>query len=174
MTDRSVDKMPGGQLPASGKALELGPLRQDLPFLSRNLRALLRTEGTMLRERLGIESGMIGVLNIVWLNPGISQNDLAGSVALKKSAVTKVVQLLEANKLLARQRTQSDRRYKALKLTPAGEELVRNIRLETDRLHAEWFEGVKQDDRDIFFDVLIRILANLGRKYGGALDAEES
>ncbi|MCK5744899.1 MarR family winged helix-turn-helix transcriptional regulator [Oricola sp.] len=117
---------------------------------------------------------MIGVLNIVWLNPGISQNDLAGSVALKKSAVTKVVQLLEANKLLARQRTQNDRRYKALKLTPAGEELVRNIRLETDRLHAEWFEGVKQDDRDIFFDVLIRILTNLGRKYGGALDAEES
>lgn len=174
MTDQTVKKIPEDRLTYPESVLKLGPLRQDLPFLSRNLRALLRAEGAVLRERLGIESGMIGVLNIVWLNPGISQNDLAGSVALKKSAVTKVVQLLEANKLLVRQRSQKDKRYKALKLTQAGEEAVRDIRRETDRLHAEWFEGVTEDDRDIFFDVLIRVLANLGRKYDGALDAEEN
>ncbi len=65
------------------KGDDFGILSRDLPFMARTLQSLLRPEGHAIRQALDLEAGVIGVLSVIWLNPGISQNDLATSVVLK-------------------------------------------------------------------------------------------
>lgn len=135
-------------------AVDFGRLANDLPFMLRTVQARLRPEGQALIDMLGVEPGVIGVLSVIDLNPGISQNDLAAAVAQKKSAVTKIVNALEDRGLVARRRLAQDRRMNALTLTREGEALTRRVHAEADALHARLFEGIPTRDRDVFFDVL--------------------
>lgn len=145
----------------SGTEVDLGPLARDLPFMIRNIQALLRAEGQAIRNALGLEHGSIGVLSIVWLNPGISQNDLAASLAMKKSAITKLVTVLEKQNFVSRKRISADRRYNALTLTSEGHLLVAEIRRLTDALNARLMEGAEESDREAFFRVLGTLFARL-------------
>jgi DNA-binding MarR family transcriptional regulator len=164
ISERPADTVIGWEMKhrtPSGTEVDLGPLGRDLPFMIRNIQVLLRPEGEAIRNALGIEHGSIGVLSIVWLNPGISQNDLAASLAMKKSAIAKLVKLLEEQKLVSRKRISADRRFNALTLTSEGHLLVAEIRRLTDALNARLLEGTEEADRGAFFRVLARLFARL-------------
>lgn len=141
--------------------IRAGWLAEDLLFLSRSLRFLLRPYGEALRRRAGLEAGEIGILVVVALNPGLSQNELAASVVLRKSAVTKIVQNLERRGLLRRRRSSTDRRANALSLTPAGKALVERLRRAARDMQAGWFAGIDPAEREVFFSVLRRLVARL-------------
>ncbi len=145
----------------SGSEVELGPLAHDLMFMIRNMQTLLRPEAQAVRGALNLEPGVIGVLSIVWLNPDISQNDLAASLVLKKSAVTKLVKSLEADGLLTRRKVSADRRRNALTLTSDGHALISEMRGLTDALHDRLFDGVAEDDRAAFFRVMFGLFSRL-------------
>lgn len=136
-------------------------LRRDLLFLTRSLRYLLRPQGEALRRQAGLEAGEIGILAVVGLNPGISQNDLAAAVVLKKSAVTRIVQALEARGLIARARSASDRRVNRLTLTPTGESVIGGVRQATQALQDDWFDGIPAAQRAAFFGVLVQLVERL-------------
>lgn len=140
---------------------QLGPLQHDLFFTVRNLHSLLRPHGQRIRESLNIEDGVIGVLNIIWLNPGISQNALAASLAIKKSAVTKLVKSLEANNYITREKVNEDRRMNALTLTSSGHQLVASIRKLTDEFHANLFETIPDSDLDTFFNIADKLFEQI-------------
>lgn len=127
----------------------------------RNLQALLRPEGQSIRDAMGIEGGGIGVLGLIWINPQISQNDLAGCLALRKSAVTKVVVSLEAQGLVRRTRAPGDRRTNALTLTEAGQEKIAIFRRLSLAMHERLFEGIGEADQECFFRVLATLYARL-------------
>lgn len=143
--------------PKVSPGVVLGPLSTDLPFMIRNIYALLRPVGAQIREPLGIETGSIGILSLVWINPGISQNDLAASLAMKKSAIALQVRQLEDDGLLERRRDSGDRRVNAITLTSEGHQMVARIRKLTDTLNAQIMDGISDDDREAFF----RVLSNL-------------
>lgn len=147
--------------PKKPSAVELGPLTRDLHFMVRTLQSLLRPEGRALREAVDVEPGIIGVLLIVWLNPGISQSDLAASVVLKKSSVTALVKKLEAAGLLDRTRVNADRRTNALTLTGDGHALIAKIRSLSETAQDRLFEGVTPSDRDTFFRVALHLMERL-------------
>ena len=147
--------------PKGPAAVELGPLTRDLHFMVRTLQSLLRPEGRALREAVEVEPGVIGVLLIVWLNPGISQSDLAASVVLKKSSVTALVKTLEAAGLLERNRVTADRRTNALTLTGEGHALIARIRTLSEAAQDRLFEGVPAADRDAFFRVARHLMDRL-------------
>ena len=149
------------------KAVVLGPLARDLPFMIRNLNAMLRPIGVAVREPLGIESGSIGILYMIWVNPGISQNDLAASLAMKKPAVTKLVKRLESEGLLERRRVQGNRRMNALTLTTEGQETVARIRRMTVKLNDQVTEGVPNQDLEVFFRVLEKLHDTLKARQQG-------
>lgn len=142
---------------------DLGYLSKDLPFMARTLQSLLRPEGQKIRDALDIENGVIGVLLTIWLNPGISQNDLATSVVLKKSAVTALVKMLETRGLVDRQRNEQDRRSNLLTLTTQGHALIADIRNHTKALNDRAFDGVQDQDRQTFFAVMDRVVKNLSK-----------
>ena len=145
----------------SAARIRAGWLQSDLMFLTRSLRYLLRPQGEGLRRAAGLEPGEIGILAVVGLNPGVSQNDLAASVVLKKSAVTRLVQDLERRGLLVRARSTTDRRANCLHLTPGGEAVIARVRQETRAMQDGWFDGVDPAARAIFLEVLSHLVARL-------------
>ncbi|WP_168192193.1 MarR family winged helix-turn-helix transcriptional regulator [Pararhodobacter marinus] len=149
----------------SGSVIRAGWLAEDLPFLNRSLRYLLRGQGGELRQEFGLESGDIGVLGVLQSNPGVTQNDLAASLVLKKSAVTRVVQRLEARGLLTRARSPLDRRANILNLTEAGADLAQRVRAAAAARHADWFTGISAEERAVFFDVLFRLVDRLAETH---------
>lgn len=104
--------------------IALGYLSHDLTFMTRVLRAHVRWANTNGSDQNAAIGSDAAVLSVIGLNPGISQNDLASAVVLKKSAVTKLVSDMEIEGLVIREKPEADRRYNALRLTDAG--------------HAEW------------------------------------
>lgn len=152
----------------------LGPLASDLPFMIRNLHAMLRHVGVAVREPLAIETGSIGVLSLIWVNPGISQNDLAANLAMKKSAVTKVVKKLEQDGLLDRTRVAGDRRMNAITLTLEGHQMIARIRRRTVALNESITKDIPDDQREVFFRVLEKLHHTLSAHQEGiTLDWEE-
>ena len=68
-----------------------------------------------------------GTLVIIKLNPGIKQSDLAQAVQLDRSTVVPLIDHLEKDGLVIRQKLASDRRTNALKLTSHGSNLVEKL-----------------------------------------------
>jgi len=156
--DKVLDK-PG----ARDSGTELGYLSRDISFLTRAVRAHLRTEGAHLREEFGAQPGEIAIINLIAINPGITQNEVAATVVLKKSAVTRVIHSLEERNLVSRTRVRRDKRFNALNLTEAGEAKVKSLKARMDQLHQRWLAGFSDVERDLLFDFLHRIVANLTR-----------
>lgn len=140
--------------------VELGYLGRDFPFMLRSLRGYIRAATSQTFAGLDTEPGEIAILNLVGINPGLSQNDLAAMLVLKKSAVTKAVSSLQARGLIGRRKGE-DRRFNALTLTAEGEAKVARMRERMAQQHEILFEGVSEAGQAAFFDQLRRILARL-------------
>lgn len=157
--------------PAAGKPLDLGHLAQDIAFISRTLRAHVRAVNERTFAEAGVSTGQIALINLIWLNPGVSQNDLAAAVVVKKSAVTKAVSDLESRGLVARARHGTDRRMNALTVTPAGEVLMQRLMAlmaaNTDRI----LTPLSAAERAILMELLGRVVAGLAA-HGGPVDDE--
>jgi len=142
----------------------LGSLRENLPFLTRALRAYIRAENAEFFNDLATEHGEIAILSVIALNPGISQNDLAAILVFKKSAITKLVKELEARGLIERAKSAADKRFNALQLTAAGQLRYQKISERVTTQHAAIFETFTKEERSQFFDLLNKLYAHLGER----------
>lgn len=154
MAPAESDKPPSGEI-------ELDYLGADLPYLSRVLRACIRAENAQFYREFESAQGDIAILNLIGINPGISQNDLAGAVVLKKSAVTKIIKDLEARGLVERRKVSSDKRYNALTLTEAGEEKRRRLRAGMTTQQEQLLSVFGEDERRQFLGQMSRLCAHL-------------
>jgi DNA-binding MarR family transcriptional regulator len=144
--------------------VELGPLRENLPFLTRALRAYIRAENAEFYAALDAEQGEIVVLSVIGLNPGMSQNELAATLVLKKSAITKLVKDLEARGYVQRAKSASDRRFNALELTATGKKRYAQISDLIARQNATFLEPFSQAERNELFGYLNRLYRHLGQR----------
>lgn len=151
-----------------------GPLSTDLPFMIRNLHSMLRSIGASIREPLGLETGSIGILLLVWVNPGISQIDLAENLAMKKSAIAKLVKALEAQGLIERERVSGDRRMNAIALTAAGHRMVAAIREISVPLNEQVTEDIAPAELEVFFRVLEQLHSSLAARVSVGPSADGS
>lgn len=139
-------------------ALNLGHLAQDIAFVSRTLRAHINAAN---ERRFNMPSGHIALLNLIALNPGISQNDLAAAVVVKKSAVAKAINDLETRGLVAREKTGTDKRFNELVLTAEGTAQTEGLRgqmvMHTDRILAP----LSSAERAMLFELLNKVTAGL-------------
>lgn len=156
--------MADGMQEAAQHGVVLGPLRENLPFLTRALRAYIRAENAEFYAALEAEQGEIVVLSVIGLNPGMSQNDLAATLVFKKSAITKLVKDLEARGLVERARSQTDKRYNALRLTPAGQARYQKISGLIASQNAVFLEPFTEQERAQMFTFLNRLYVHLGQR----------
>jgi DNA-binding MarR family transcriptional regulator len=75
-----------------------------------------------------LEPRQFGVLNVVALSEGTSQQALAEPLGIPASRMVAIVDELENRKLVERRRNPDDRRAYALYLTPKGRRLLKDAR----------------------------------------------
>lgn len=115
----------------SSETVRLGRLATDLGFLLRL--AQVKVCERYLRQ-CGEHQVKPGEFSILWAishNPGIRQNVLCQHLIIKRSHMTKLVQLLENRGLVSRRIPDDDRRGVELTLTAVGQTVVDDI--------ATWF-----------------------------------
>lgn len=155
--------VPGPNSPAP--AVVLGHLAENLPYLTRAMRAYIRVENAEHFGDLDTEHGEIATLALISLNPGISQNDLAAKVVLKKSAVTQLIKSLERRGLVQRRKSSADRRFNALTLTAEGERRHAALIERIDRQHDAVLAPFSPTERTALFAALGRLLASLEARH---------
>jgi DNA-binding MarR family transcriptional regulator len=100
-------------------------------------------------------------------DPGISAGELARSLWMAESAVTAVLNRLEAAGLIVRQRASRDRRVVRLVLTDRGKALLE----ETERMHLDQvsrrFSALSVEDLDQLANLLAKMAHSDEEKEGG-------
>ncbi|WP_421951984.1 MarR family winged helix-turn-helix transcriptional regulator [Pelagibacterium sp.] len=141
--------------------VNLGTLRENLPFLTRALRAYIRVENADFFADFETEQGEIAVISLIGLNPGISQNEVAATLVLKKSAVTKVIKGLEDRGLVQREKVETDKRFNALTLTSEGQDKYGRINARMSEQHDTLLAPFEMEERAQLFGLLNRLHQHL-------------
>jgi DNA-binding MarR family transcriptional regulator len=144
--------------------MQLGPLRESLPFLTRALRAHIRSDNAAFFDDFNALQGEIVVICLIGENPGASQNDIASTLVFKKSAVTKLIKSLEDRGLVRREKVAADKRYNALTLTAAGRAKHKRLLKRMAEQHAALVAPFSAEERAQMFDLLNRLLAHLATR----------
>lgn len=136
----------------------LGHLKRDLSFVTRALRARLQHLNDDFYKSFGLEAGGIAILNIIGLNPGISQKELADAIVIKKSAMTKVVNHMQDQGYIQRRKVGGDKRVNSLHLTPEGQELYESMVARMAERQHRMLQPLSEGEQTLLFEILWRLV----------------
>jgi DNA-binding MarR family transcriptional regulator len=97
----------------------------------------------------------------VFYEPGINQAGVANLLEMETISIVRLVDGLEQAGLVERRPHVSDRRFRTLWLTPAGEDAVARIRKVAETVRAEALEGIPPAECERLIDMLATIRSNL-------------
>ncbi len=113
---------------------------------------------------LGISLGLIGVIEIVQKNPGLTQTAVAQALGNDRSAMVAAVDKLEKRNLIERRSSIQDRRSYALYLTPYGEEYYRELMAKVLAHEASFYSLMNREDKEQLLDTLARLAGGIGSR----------
>ena len=145
--------------PGTSRRLQLGPLRDNLGYLSRAMRTVAQQSAGDYVDELGFAAGQLTLVGLIAVNEGVTQAELARVMLIRKSQVTKLIQDLVARDLVSREEHGADRRYNTLALTEAGALIWRRAQ---DRIaaHSEMLLSVLDaPEREQLLQLLRKMLA---------------
>jgi len=108
---------------------------------------------------IGLDPRQFGVLNVIALNEGKSQQALAEPLRIPPSRMVATVDQLEERELVERRRNSDDRRANALYLTPQGETVLgdaRRLAMDNER---QFTAPLKPKEREQLLKLLRRLAA---------------
>jgi len=106
---------------APAAPLSYGVLPQLLGFhLRRGQTAIFAHFQEHVTPEDSITPGLFGMLEVIAANEGLAQGELARAMGVDRSTIVKVIDQLEARRLIARQTSKEDKRRYRLCLTKAG------------------------------------------------------
>lgn len=105
--------------------------------------------------------GLFAVLVIVDANPGLKQTELAAATQIDRSTVVSVIDNLERRGLVDRHSGAADRRSNALRLTAAGQALLRTLERQVAEHEQRVARWLTSEERDTLVRLLARILPDL-------------
>jgi len=110
---------------------------------------LLRLARELRREihTLGVTSGQVTLLVQIKRNPGITASELAERERISAPGMSGHISRLETATLIERTRA-TDRRRIGLTLTPAGEQVLADVRRKRTAWLAEHLKGLSPEERD--------------------------
>lgn len=88
---------------------------------------------------------------------GLPTLEIAARLLEKNPGITRLVDKLEAKKLICRSRCETDRRQVFCTITPAGIELVNQVDEPSQRHTQHLFRGLSEEQLDTLIDLLDRI-----------------
>lgn len=91
----------------------------------------------------------------------VFQRDLETAFSVRRSTVTGMIQLMEKKGLVVREAVESDARLKKIVLTEKAIDLQHNVEETIKRFEAALTQGISQEERDQFFQIMSKIKENL-------------
>ncbi|HVZ51485.1 MAG TPA: MarR family transcriptional regulator [Pseudolabrys sp.] len=125
---------------ASEPAIELGDLNERLGYFARRLQVWIFQDFIRRLSSLDISPAQFSVLVVIGTNTGLSQAELAGTLAIERARLVRLLHRLEQRGLIQRLPSTADGRRHALQLTPEGQGLLTRAKA----LAAQHEAGLKQ------------------------------
>lgn len=127
----------------------------------------LYTESRRLTKLAAREVGLTGpqltVIKLLDTFGDLSLSSLSGRIRAQNSTVTGIIDRMEREELVARERSTSDRRVVFIRLTPKGRELAKNVMVEPLEVFRAVLSTLSRDDTKD----LLRILSKLQKRVRG-------
>ena len=108
-----------------------------------------------------LNPGRFAALLVIGKNPGISQTALSRAIGIDKSTLTPALDDLARRGLVRRARTATDKRAYRLKLTAAGEDILRDLTA-CAQAHDRDLDVIVGRQRPVVLRALKRIVETLG------------
>ncbi len=115
---------------------------------------------------LSLTPPQAGLLRQIVVNPGSNQQQLATRLGLLPSRVVTFVDDLEAQGVVRRVRSTTDRRQYELELTPAGQSLFRRLQASSQLHDAEITKALSAEEHKTLAGLLQRIADDQGLTAG--------
>jgi len=100
-------------------------------------------------------------MNLLWTRNGAHQEFYARKLGRDRSAITRMIQLLEKQGFVQRVDDDSDQRAKKVQLTPAGEALQIAAESVANEILMKMWDGFMSEEREALNDYLSRLRHNL-------------
>lgn len=94
----------------------------------------------------------------------MTQKDLAQETNYKQSALTLILDKLEAKKLIIREAKENDRRAYLIAITNEGRELEKKVIVIAKEQEKRILDGISTNEKEIFLNVLDKIFCNLNKE----------
>ncbi len=120
------------------------------------------------REDFGqktIGRGQMKLLDHIINNEGLSQDQLAKELGIDKTTVAKSVKKLEQHNLIERRSNEVDKRKKTMFATNEAKAIQEQMLSRREKHTSTVFEGVSDDELEMFSNVLLKIENNLDAYY---------
>ncbi|MBO0902813.1 MarR family winged helix-turn-helix transcriptional regulator [Jiella sonneratiae] len=109
----------------------------------------------------------LGLLAIIRNHPGQPQSRLAEAVALRRSSLVTILDILAGEGLVERRPVRGDRRSNGIWLTKMGSRVVDELLAESRRHDAMLTEGLSQEEVGAALRALDRMILNMRNAEGG-------
>lgn len=141
---------------ANDEPLDLGMLPGLLGYQLRRAQIAAFQHFAATVGKAGVTPGWFGLMVIVANNEGLSQTRLARALGIDGSTMVAMIDRLEENGWVRRQRSEVDRRSHALYLTEAGNELLARLTPMVEAHEAELAQDLGADERKTLLALLAK------------------
>lgn len=138
-------------------------LSRNFGFILNDVARLMRTTFDRRVKALGFTRSQWWVLNHLFRQNGVTQSELAVILEVEKATLGRLLDRLEAKRLIRRESDAADRRVKRVYLTDEVEPTIKAMRAAAADMRRDALAGVPAEDRERFVDTLIAIKTNLAR-----------
>jgi DNA-binding MarR family transcriptional regulator len=113
--------------------VDLGRLVEHLGYFVRRAQLWIFQDFIRTLAEVDIRPAQYSVLLLIEANPGSSQATLSQTLGIERARLVRLLDGLEARRLVQRRRSKSDRRSHGLSLTPQGRSALGRIKVMADR-----------------------------------------
>ena len=142
-------------------------LSRNFGFILHDVARLLRTTFDRRVKGMGLTRSQWWVLLHVFRMNGVSQSELAYELEIEKATLGRLLDRLEINGWLRRERDAVDRRVKRIFLTDAVEPAMKAMRATAADVRREALSGLNPAEQERFVDALLAVKGNLSRSESG-------
>lgn len=151
MSDRKSDHRPALSGPRKrprkdAKDIKMGSLDGHLGYYIRRVQVWIFQDFIRSLAPLEIRPAQYSVLTVIGTNPGLSQSDLADTLAIERARLVHVLDKLEKRGFTERQASPHDRRSHALHLTAEGHKILKQAKALAARHEANLIKTLGEDN----------------------------
>jgi DNA-binding MarR family transcriptional regulator len=111
--------------------------------------------------QLGIHVGQEWILMALWPNDGQTLSQLAEHLEVQPPTVTKMIQRMEAAKLVRREASPYDSRVSLIFLTSRGKSIIQKLDSVWQEVETQFLAGMTKTELDSFRTILLKARENL-------------